>query len=174
MSAGSRTRRPGFTLVELLVVMAIIALLIGLLLPAVQSVREAASRTACANNLRQIGLACRLYESAKGTLPPSFVREQGASWMVLIMPYLEQKDLFDRWDLAKKYYDQSDLVRQYSLKLYFCPSRRSANDNYQSISGDVPTILISGICGPTTMMGPGPTVPGALSDYAGNIGLADT
>ena len=75
--------RPGFSLVELIVVMAVIGLLVGLLMPAVQMVREAANRTSCANNLHQIGMACRLYEIDHGTLPPSFMFEKGPSWMVV-------------------------------------------------------------------------------------------
>ncbi|MEM8945364.1 MAG: DUF1559 domain-containing protein [Planctomycetota bacterium] len=103
----------GFTLVELLVVIAIIGVLVALLLPAVQAAREAARRTQCINNLKQVGLAMHNYESARGVLPMGDLRQRTAAtgidslgtWITLTMPYMENGNLYQSMDLTKPYYE---------------------------------------------------------------------
>jgi len=157
-----RKSRRGFTLIELLVVIAIISILMGLLLPAVQKAREAASRISCANNLHQLGLAMHNYENAMERLPSSSlgnVADRGyATWAVMILPQLEQDNLYRRWDLSRKYYDQSIVARRSPVKNYFCPSRRtSSSGTVLSINGDIPST------------GGSTHFPGALGDYAASI-----
>jgi len=93
-------RTSGFTLIELLVVIAIIAVLIALLLPAVQSAREAARRAQCTNNLKQIGLGMHNYESSNGTFPPGTRTCCGGTWLIPLLPYVEQTALFNSWNAA--------------------------------------------------------------------------
>jgi len=157
-------RRSAFTLIELLVVIAIIAILVGFLLPAVQWVREAANRTQCANNLKQIGLAMLHYANDKGALPPSRMQNGSATWAVLIFPYLEQEQLYRQWNFNFPYDQQLAIARQKPLPIYFCPTRRySDSPPTLSIAGDE-TILPDGTLGPN--------YPGALGDYAANGGTS--
>jgi len=155
-------RRRGFTLVELLVVISVISILIGLLLPALQQARAAAYRTDCGNNLHQIGMAMHNYQLNYGVLPPARISDQGATWSVLILPFMEQDNLFQQWDETKTYYQQSDTARKIQVKSYFCMARRSSQTPPgESIAGDVPSN------GPANA----PNVPGALADYAVCIGM---
>src|SRR5512136_760636 len=93
-----QSKRTGFTLVELLVVITIIGILIALLLPAVQAAREAARRMQCVNNLKQIGLACMNYESTHACLPPGTKGSLWGTWMVFVLPFVEQQALYNAWN----------------------------------------------------------------------------
>lgn len=109
-----RSSRAGFTLIELLVVIAIIAILIGLLLPAIQKVREAADRTRCTNNLKQIGLALHAHHDARGRFPEGGVQSPGGgyghSWIIMLLPYLEQGPMYNAMDLKGSTHVHTGLV----------------------------------------------------------------
>lgn len=162
MHVWSRNRR-GFTLIELLVVISIITLMMGLLLPAVQRVREAANYVVCSNNLHQISLAMRMYEHDYHHLPESRLKDRRATWAVLILPYMEQDGVFKYWNLERTYYEQPEQARLGIVKNYFCPSRRMWDGQKRfSVAGDVDS------AGPLDA----PHMPGALGDYAANIGTS--
>jgi len=118
----------GFTLVELLVVIAIIGVLIALLLPAVQQARESARRTQCVNNLKQVGLAVHNFHDTYGELPPSRIQYEYLGWSALLLPFMEQNNLFDQLNLKQKYKDQTTVVQQTSVPGYVCPSRHKEGD----------------------------------------------
>lgn len=158
--------RSAFTLIELLVVIAIIAVLIGLLVPAVQKVREAANRMQCTNNLKQIGMAALNYESANSVLPPGtlggnqatgFWGGQSTGTLYYILPYIEQEALFKQFSIrynvdvvaATQWWTVNpDWSLAYTkIKTYTCPS-----DNVRSASETTN--------GPLVMMGPDPSNPG--------------
>ncbi len=181
-----RARR-GFTLVELIVVMTIIGILVGLLLPAVQAAREAARKTDCANRVRQLALATQMHHDALGYFPPARYETrpdadpinqcglETPTWLVRVMPYIEQVALGDKWDYSKPWHQHSEEVRTTIPDIFLCPSRRSGTQPIgqrnlrTTTSGEGGTLP----CG--CPVGPRPTevdldVIGALSDYAGNHG----
>ena len=135
-------RARGFTLVELLVVIAIIGILIGILLPAVQQVREAARRIACANQLKQLGLAAQNYEAGFGRFPSGVVDDDGNlqdafhSGFVYLLPYIEQKNLYDQYDLGTNWKStQNAPLAQISIPAFHCPSNNSRVDQDGGVPG---------------------------------------
>ncbi len=121
------TPRKAFTLIELLVVIAIIAVLIGLLVPAVQKVREAANRLTCANNLKQVGLALLNYEGANGAFPPLWGKDPAQTsdvhWPTRLLPWLEQEALYRQYNRTRTWNDAAN-VQAATIKIggFLCPS----------------------------------------------------
>jgi prepilin-type N-terminal cleavage/methylation domain-containing protein len=190
-------RSAGFTLIELLLVIAIVGILLALLVPAVQQVREASSRTQCANNLKQMALALHAYEGDHRCLPPSRLDTLGATWAVMLLPYLEQHRLYGAWDLDQNYYSQSTIARQSAVAVFFCRSRRDPAGGPLSLAGDEPPAPVAAapplpggegwiappVGGEGAFGGPAPAaptlppppppppnMPGALGDYACSLG----
>ena len=125
--------RRGFTLIELLVVIAIISMLISLLLPAVQGAREAARRTTCRNNLKQIGLALHNYQEACRVFPPSMcinsvTTTSGGLWGILVrlLPYVEQNNAFTAANTHNNNYLSGNPVLPDEMTLYICPDEINA------------------------------------------------
>jgi prepilin-type N-terminal cleavage/methylation domain-containing protein/prepilin-type processing-associated H-X9-DG protein len=126
-----RRQRHAFTLVELLVVIGIIAILIGLLLPAVQKVRESANRVKCQNNLKQLGLALHDYQLARGSFPPGIVctssniEDADSTGFTHLLPYIEQDNVYNLYHFDQSWFQQPNFeVVGIQIKLLFCPSNR--------------------------------------------------
>jgi prepilin-type N-terminal cleavage/methylation domain-containing protein/prepilin-type processing-associated H-X9-DG protein len=153
MSVASHRTRRGFTLIELLVVIAIIAVLIGLLLPAVQKVREAAARSKCQNNLKQIGLALHNYHGVYGQFPAAQTRVvsdtwmHGPTWWVYIMPYIEQDVFYSKINFNRTTFwlgstgaeatPNREIWRNIHFPMMECPSSDMDRFSAAAGSGDV-------------------------------------
>ena len=159
-----------FTLVEVLVVVGVIGILVGLLLPAVQSVREVANRVKCSNNLKHIGLASLQYESHYGTLPPARLGNVQPSWAFVILPWLDQENLFRAWDFSN--YDLTQLnttVLRADVPIFYCPSIGRGSDEWRRLK----ISLYSATCGgehPPINKG---NLLGTPGDYAACVGTTD-
>ena len=148
LSAPARANQRGFTLVELLVAIAILAMLLALLLPAVQR-RESACAAQCVNNLRQIGLALHDHLNAKRLFPPAYVGNpyqagsaygvnypdgngngpSGFAWGALILPFVEQQSLYERFDFTQPCWSPANAAAaQTKLPLFLCPSASGGDD----------------------------------------------
>lgn len=140
--AKPKSKRQGFTIIELLVVIAIIAILVSLLLPAVQQAREAARRTACRNNLKQLALAMHNYESMHQVFPPGYIHRfgptgsaeelanhAGLAWGAMLLPQLEQTQLYESFDPNVPVWDNVNRVpRETFLSVFLCPSDPYSED----------------------------------------------
>ena len=155
--------RAALTLIELFVVTAIIGVLIAFLLPAVQKVREAANRTSCANNLKQIGTAIHMYHHTNGHFPPMRLTDSdhggGAPWTVHILPYLDQQAQLASWDMSHGFVAQPPAFNPMVIvKAYLCPTRRGT-----TATSPVPG---GGGWNPNNKLG-------AVGDYAATSGIDD-
>ncbi|UUO05453.1 DUF1559 domain-containing protein [Blastopirellula sp. J2-11] len=170
----SSRNRPGFTLVELLVVIAIIGVLIALLLPAVQAAREAARRSQCSNNLKQMGLALHNFHDTYGRFPPGasdnsapfgngYKSPGGHSWMAYSMPFLELGNAFDSSDFPNRSFYDSNIetaIGNTNFPVFGCPS--SALE--QEFSSQTPKTMVADYIG----------IAGHVDGYGGVTAVNDT
>ena len=169
MSSKLSRSQKGFTLVELLVVIAIIGILVGMLLPAVQAAREAARRTTCLNNVRNIVLACTSYESSNGQFPPP-AGSNGESLLVRILPMLDMVPLYD--DFRASAPPASGLLNLAAVELEVLRCASAATADFENASNTGFTSHYAGCAGPAESgTGSTPFDQQALPTH-GNIGLS--
>jgi len=182
-----RELRSGFTMIELLVVVAIIGVLVAMASPAVQSARESARSTDCKNRIRQLALATHMHHDVYGYFPPARYEArpdtnainqcglESPTWLTRVMPYIEQSALGEQWDFSTPWHQHPENVRTTVPDIFLCPSRR-AGTHPVGIRRLRTTIMGGGgrlPCGcpiPPRPRGVTMNVKGALSDYAGNHG----
>lgn len=173
-----RPGRVGFTLVELLVVVAIIGVLVGLLLPAVQAAREAARLTTCKSHLRNIGLATLQFHDSYLAFPPARLRARNdysydacetnqPSWLVRIMPFLEEQSMASQWDLYGDFESHDPTLREYVSPVYICPSRRGIEQAVVSAGEFDQDVTFPCGCNSSYNV---KFFSGAVGDYGGNHG----
>ena len=164
-----QSARQGFTIIELLVVIAIIAILIALLLPAVQSVREAARRTQCSNNLHQLGLALHNYHDVHRTFPAGFVLPNKTLWSGMLLPQLDQQNLFESLDFSAPWHTDgspNELACAVFLPVFRCPSSTAPDHaTVQGITDRVPCNYLACATGLTMFeSGPPPVAGNVILD----------
>ena len=134
----ARNESRGFTLVELLVVIAIIGILVALLLPAIQAAREAARRSQCTNNMKQWALAMHTHHDTYGKLPFAKRNNPRTVWVTKLWPYVEQQNLYDRYNFSIGYFEVPNCVANtfdglvaQKVSIYICPSDRNVSPYHQ-------------------------------------------
>ncbi|MEX0613313.1 MAG: DUF1559 domain-containing protein [Pirellulales bacterium] len=157
-----RTRFPrlGFTLVEVLVVIAIIGILVAFLLPAIQAARESARRTQCQNNLKQIGDAVQMHHDTRKYFPMGRNRsdQYAVSWAFFLLPYMEETALYNSFDAKTRVDDDANAATMRTpVETYACPSRRKAAADRNFDNNESPPLVI-GVA--------------TLADYSANAGIA--
>ena len=155
-------RAVGFTLIELLVVIAIIGVLVALLLPAVQQAREAARRTQCTNNMKQIGLALHNYHDVHNVFPPAYVIKPGGggingppdpvsrdagpgwAWGMILLPYLDQGALYNSFDQIHPCWDPVNAASALTqVNVYLCPSATKSDRPFDVKDGSTPPVTLA-------------------------------
>ncbi|WP_162130502.1 DUF1559 domain-containing protein [Schlesneria paludicola] len=172
-----QVRRGGFTLIELLVVIAIIAVLVALLLPAVQQAREAARRSQCKNNLKQIGLALFNYESSCGAFPAHSYqpyagphwKDPRCSWFTAILPNIDQVNVYNLYEMSAHWHDPANATAvKTKLPVYRCPSTVDRDGFDWAILVSYPDASPTA----TFISSPRDFYYGAVTDYANIAGIS--